>query len=60
MVMCISGSPSTKSVFRLRQKVADLLVRQNAALWTNVRDRRNGVGRDYPEVPVCDRCSWDL
>jgi RNA-directed DNA polymerase len=37
----LGASPSKKSVSRLRQKVADLLVRQNVAPWTDVRDRLN-------------------
>jgi RNA-directed DNA polymerase len=43
----LGASPSQKSVSRLRQKVADLLVRQNVAPWTDVRDRLNRVLRGW-------------
>jgi RNA-directed DNA polymerase len=33
------ASPSKKSVSKLRQKVGDLLVRQNVAPWPEVRDQ---------------------
>jgi RNA-directed DNA polymerase len=41
------ASPSKKSVSRLRQKVGDLLVRQNIAPWTEVRDRLNRMLRGW-------------
>ncbi len=41
------ASPSKKSVSRLRQKVGDLLVSQNVAPWTDVRDRLNRVLRGW-------------
>src|ERR1700731_3454582 len=41
----LGASPSKKSVSRLRRKVADLLVRQNVAPWTDVRDRLNRILR---------------
>jgi len=34
----LGASPSKKSISRLRQKVGDLLVSQNVAPWTDVRD----------------------
>jgi RNA-directed DNA polymerase len=37
----LGASPSKKSISKLRQKVGDLLVRQNVAPWTEVRDRLN-------------------
>ncbi len=43
----LGASPSKKSVSRLRQKVGDLLVRQNVAPWTEVRDRLNAVLRGW-------------
>ena len=43
----LGASPSKKSVSRLRQKVGDLLVRQNVAPWTEVRDRLNRVLRGW-------------
>jgi RNA-directed DNA polymerase len=43
----LGASPSKKSVSRLRQKVADLLVSQNVAPWTDVRDRLNRVLRGW-------------
>jgi len=38
MVMCIWGESIEESISRLRQKVGDLLVSQNVAPWTDVRD----------------------
>jgi RNA-directed DNA polymerase len=43
----LGASPSKKSVFRLRQKVADLLVSQNVAPWTDVRDDLNRILRGW-------------
>ena len=43
----LGASPSKKSVSRLRQKVGDLLVRQNVAPWTDVRDRLNRILRGW-------------
>ncbi len=43
----LGASPSKKSVSRLRQRVADLLVSQNVAPWTDVRDRLNRVLRGW-------------
>ncbi len=43
----LGASPSKKSVARLRQKVGDLLVRQNVAPWTEVRDRLNRMLRGW-------------
>jgi RNA-directed DNA polymerase len=43
----LGASPSKKSVSKLRQKVGDLLVRQNVAPWTEVRDRLNRVLRGW-------------
>src|SRR5260370_32846783 len=45
--MYLGASPSKKSVSRLRQKVADLLVSQNVAPWTDVRDRLNRILRGW-------------
>jgi RNA-directed DNA polymerase len=39
----LGASPSKKSVSRLRQKVGDLLVRQNVAPWSEVRDQLNRI-----------------
>jgi len=41
----LGASPSKKSVSKLRQKVGDLLVRQNVDPWTEVRDRLNRILR---------------
>ena len=43
----LGASPSKKSVSRLRQKVGDLLVRQNVAPWTDVRDDLNRILRGW-------------
>jgi len=43
----LGASPSKKSVVKLRQKVGDLLVRQNVAPWTEVRDRLNRMLRGW-------------
>jgi RNA-directed DNA polymerase len=43
----LGASPSKKSVSRLRQKVGDLLVRQNVAPWTEVRNRLNRMLRGW-------------
>ena len=43
----LGASPSKKSISRLRQKVGDLLVSQNVAPWTDVRDRLNRVLRGW-------------
>ena len=43
----LGASPSRKSVSRLRRKVGDLLVRQNVAPWTEVRDRLNAILRGW-------------
>jgi RNA-directed DNA polymerase len=43
----LGASPSKKSVSKLRQKVGDLLVRQNVAPWTEVKDRLNRVLRGW-------------
>ena len=43
----LGASPSKKSVSRLRQKVGDLLVRQNVAPWPEVRDRLNSILRGW-------------
>jgi len=43
----LGASPSKKSISKLRQKVGDLLVRQNVAPWTEVRDRLNRVLRGW-------------
>jgi len=43
----LGASPSKKSVSRLRQKVGDLLVSQNVAPWTDVRDRLNRILRGW-------------
>src|SRR5229473_2171518 len=43
----LGASPSKKSVSRLRQKVADLLVSQNVAPWTDVCDRLNRILRGW-------------
>src|SRR5216684_559524 len=45
--MYLGASPSQKSVSRLRQKVADLLVSQNVAPWTDVCDRLNRILRGW-------------
>jgi len=43
----LGASPSKKSVSELRQKVGDLLVRQNVEPWTEVRDRLNRILRGW-------------
>ena len=43
----LGASPSKKSVSRLRQKVGDLLVRQNVAPWPDVRDQLNRILRGW-------------
>jgi RNA-directed DNA polymerase len=43
----LGASPSKKSVSRLRQKVGDLLVRQNVAPWPEVRDQLNRILRGW-------------
>ena len=43
----LGASPSKKSVSKLRQKVGNLLVRQNVAPWTEVRDRLNRMLRGW-------------
>ena len=43
----LGASPSKKSVSRLRQKVGGLLVCQNVAPWTEVRDRLNRILRGW-------------
>src|SRR5438477_4811838 len=43
----LGASPSKKSVSRLRQKVGDLLVRQNVAPWPDVRDCLNRILRGW-------------
>ena len=43
----LGASPSKKSVSRLRQNVGDLLVRQNVAPWSEVRDRLNRILRGW-------------
>ena len=43
----LGASPSKKSVSKLRQKVGDLLVRQNVAPWPEVRDRLNRILRGW-------------
>ncbi len=43
----LGASPSKKSVSRLRQKVGDLLVRQNVAPWSEVRDQLNRILRGW-------------
>jgi RNA-directed DNA polymerase len=43
----LGASPSKKSISKLRQKVGDLLVRQNVAPWTEVRDRLNRMLRGW-------------
>src|ERR1700686_229025 len=43
----LGGSPSTKSISKLRQKVGDLLMPQTVAPWTEVRDRLNRVLRGW-------------
>jgi RNA-directed DNA polymerase len=43
----LGASPSKKSVSRLRQKVADLLVSQNVTPWTDVRDDLNRILRGW-------------
>ena len=43
----LGASPSNKSVSRLRQKVGDLLVRQNVAPWPDVRDCLNRILRGW-------------
>ena len=41
----LGASPSKKGVAKLRQKVGDLLVRQNLAPWPKVRDQLNRILR---------------
>jgi len=41
------ASPSRKSVKRLKDKVSELLVRQNTAPWTDVRNRLNSMLRGW-------------
>jgi RNA-directed DNA polymerase len=43
----LGASPSKKSVSRLRQKVGDLLVRQNVAPWPEVREQLNRILRGW-------------
>ncbi len=43
----LGASPSKKSVSRLRQKVGDLLVRQNVTPWPDVRDQLNRILRGW-------------
>jgi RNA-directed DNA polymerase len=43
----LGASPSKKSISKLRQKVGDLLVRQNVEPWTEVRDRLNRILRGW-------------
>src|ERR1700688_59470 len=43
----LGASPSKQSVSKLRQKVGDLLVRQNVDPWTEVRDRLNRILRGW-------------
>jgi RNA-directed DNA polymerase len=43
----LGASPSKKSVSKLRQKVGDLLVRQNVDPWPEVRDRLNRILRGW-------------
>jgi RNA-directed DNA polymerase len=43
----LGASPSKKSVAKLRQKVGDLLVRQNVAPWPEVRDQLNRILRGW-------------
>src|SRR5450755_2074073 len=43
----LGASPSKKSISKLRQKVGDLLVRQNVEPWTEVRDRHNRILRGW-------------
>src|ERR1700680_2369860 len=43
----IGASPSQESVSKLRQKVGDLLVPQNVAPWTEVRDHLNRMLRGW-------------
>jgi RNA-directed DNA polymerase len=43
----LGASPSKKSVSRLRQKVGDLLARQNVASWIEVRNRLNRILRGW-------------
>ena len=43
----LGASPSKKSVSKLRQKVGDLLVRQNVDPWTEVRNRLNRILRGW-------------
>jgi RNA-directed DNA polymerase len=43
----LGASPSKKSVSRLRQKVGDLLVRQNVAPWPEVRNQLNRILRGW-------------
>src|ERR1700733_9530508 len=43
----LGASPSKKSVAKLRQKVGDLLVRQNMAPWPTVRDQLNRILRGW-------------
>jgi RNA-directed DNA polymerase len=43
----LGASPSQKSIARLRQKVGDLLVRQNTAPWPEVRGQLNRILRGW-------------
>src|SRR5580704_11704344 len=43
----LGASPSKKSVSRLRQKVGDMLVCQNVAPWTEVRNQLNRILRGW-------------
>jgi len=43
----LGASPSKKSVVKLRQKVGDLLVRQNVAPWPEVRNQLNRILRGW-------------
>ena len=45
--MYLAASPSKKSVYRLRQKVGDLLGRHNVAPWQDVRDQLNRILRGW-------------
>src|SRR6267154_2788984 len=45
--MYLGASPSKKSVSRLRQKVADLLVPSTVVPWPDVRDRLNRILRGW-------------
>jgi RNA-directed DNA polymerase len=49
----IGESPSKRSVFRLRQKVGDLLTPSNVSPWPEVRDRLNAVLRGWSNYFSC-------